>query len=165
MEMVAKSDVDLIILREKDLSEEAYQMLAEQVLKLCSKYGKLCILHSFVNVAKNLSHPYIHLPMPVFRQLSKEEKSFFEIIGVSTHSVEEALEAQEQGASYVTSSHIFATACKEGLKPRGIPFLRSVTEAVEVPVYALGGIHPDNIEECIQAGVDGICMMSEYMIR
>ena len=67
------------------------------------------------------------------------------------------------GASYITASHIFATACKAGLEPKGLEFLKEITRAMKIDVYALGGIHPDNMESCIEAGADGVCMMSEYM--
>lgn len=163
IEKVAASDVDLIILREKDLSEEEYEKLAVRVLDICNRYGTKCALHSFISVAKKLNHPYIHLPMPAFLELSNEDRAYFQMIGVSTHTVEEAVTAQRMGASYVTASHIFETKCKEGLAPKGLSYLKEVADTVEVDVYALGGIHPDKIGACIEAGADGICMMSEYM--
>ncbi|MDO4942119.1 MAG: thiamine phosphate synthase [Lachnospiraceae bacterium] len=164
IEKLARSkDVDMIILREKDLSEEEYEKLAGQVLKICKKYKKQCILHFFLETAKRLEHPYIHLPMSLFLNMTGEERAYFKITGVSTHSVEEALTAQKMGASYITASHIFATQCKAGLEPRGLCYLKEVVDAVDLEVYALGGICPDNISACIETGADGVCMMSEYM--
>jgi len=164
IEKLAKSkEVDLIVLREKDLSESEYEKLASEVLAICRKYGKQCVLHSFLEAAKRLKHPYIHLPMPFFLNMTGEERAYFKVTGVSTHSVEEALTAQKMGASYITASHIFATQCKPGLRPRGLDYLKAVSKAVDIDVYALGGIHPDNMDLCIEAGADGVCMMSEYM--
>ena len=153
----------MIILREKDLPETEYEKLAGEVLKICRKYDQLCMLHSFTDVARRLDHPYIHLPMQLFLHMTQEERKYFKKIGVSTHSLEEALTVQEMGASYITASHIFATACKAGLEPKGLEFLKEITRAMKIDVYALGGIHPDNMESCIEAGADGVCMMSEYM--
>ena len=163
IESIASSDVDMIILREKDLEETEYEKLAADVVKICSAAGKKCMLHTFKSVAVRLNHPYIHLPFKDFMGLDEQEKSFFKIIGVSTHSVNEAIKAQENGASYITASHIFPTDCKADLAPRGLDFLRDVCDSVNIPVYALGGINEDNTNECIKCGAAGVCMMSGLM--
>lgn len=163
IQRVLEQGVDALILREKDLRETEYECLAEKVLTLCERYHTRCILHSFKEAAKRLDHPFIHLPMPLFLELDEEEKQYFQWVGVSTHTVEEAKTAELLGADYITASHIFPTECKPGLAPRGLAYLREVLDAVSLEVYALGGIHPDNASLCIEAGADGICMMSEYM--
>lgn len=155
-------DADIIILREKDLSEEEYRDLAQDVIAICQAYGKFCILHHFVHVAKQLHYPHIHLSMEEAIALQEEERQFFDTIGVSVHSVNEAQMVQDI-ASYITASHIFETECKPGVSPRGLQFLSEVVKAVNIPVYALGGIHPENMKSCIDAGAAAVCMMSEYM--
>ena len=160
IEKVLKTGVDVVILREKDLTETEYEELAVKVIDLCSRYGVVCMLHSFFGVALKLGHPYIHVTMEQARSL---DVSDFIEVGVSTHSVDEAVEAVRLGATYITASHIFETKCKEGLRPRGIRYLTEVTEAVSIPVYALGGIIQSNVSDCIRAGAAGVCMMSEYM--
>lgn len=163
LKKVVQNGVDAVILREKDLSEREYEHLARDVIAICEEYHTLCILHSFKEAAKRLNHPYIHLPMPQFLELKEEERQYFKVIGVSTHTVEEAKLAERKGANYITASHIFPTECKPGLAPRGLQYLREVCDSVAIEVYALGGIHPDNLQLCVEAGADGICMMSEYM--
>lgn len=164
MEQIASLEsVNALILREKDLSEAEYRKLAGEVLLICGKYGKTCILHTFVKAAMELGHNKIHLPYPVFLEMDKKQRDFFRLTGVSTHAPEEARKAEQLGASYVTASHIFPTACKEGLAPRGLSYLRETVSAVKIPVYALGGIHPDNAASCMDAGAAGVCMMSEFM--
>lgn len=163
IDAILKTDVDMLILREKDLPEEEYIMLANKVIALCRKYNKECILHTFVSAAKALDNKKIHLTMHDFLNLSNNDRNFFEKIGVSTHSVSEALTAQKLNASYITASHIYYTDCKKKLLPKGINYLKEVTKAVDIDVYALGGIHFDNMMECINAGASGICMMSQYM--
>jgi thiamine-phosphate pyrophosphorylase len=103
--------------------------------------------------------------MDGLRSLPEEERDWFRLLGASVHSVEEAREAEKLGADYVTASHIFPTACKEVLAPRGLSFLQEVKQAVTIPVYALGGIHREQIALCRSAGADGVCMMSEFMTR
>ena len=72
-----------------------------------------------------------------------EEKKKFTKIGISIHSVEEAKEAEQLGASYLTAGHIYATDCKRGLPPRGLGFLKEVCREVSIPVYGIGGIKFD----------------------
>lgn len=160
---IVENGVDAVILREKDLTEKEYELLAKEALEICASNRTMCLLHSFKEAARRLEHPYIHLPMPLFLELTEEERRFFKVIGVSTHTVEEAKTAENRGADYITASHIFPTDCKPDLAPRGLEYLKDVLAAVDIEVYALGGIHPENAGACIEAGADGICMMSEYM--
>ena len=91
-------------------------------------------------------------------------KSFSQI-GTSVHSVEDALEAQKLGATYITAGHIYATDCKKGLPPRGLDFLRDVCRAVDIPVYAIGGIKIDQAQftDILNCGAAGGCIMSGMM--
>ena len=84
-------------------------------------------------------------------------------VGTSVHSIEQAKEAIALGVSYVTAGHIFSTQCKPGLAPRGIDFLKNICQTVQVPVFGIGGIHPDNMQQVLDAGAAGVCMMSEMM--
>lgn len=152
-----------IILREKDLSEEAYKKLAAQVLEICKEEGTKCILHSFVDAAIKLQAEAIHLPLPLLREMTTSQKGAFSEIGASCHSVEDAVEAQKLGCTYITAGHIFDTDCKKGLPGRGHEFLRNVCRAVTIPVYAIGGITPENAEEIYQDGASGACLMSSLM--
>ncbi len=154
---------DMLVLREKDLKEDEYMKLAEEVIKICQGSGTKCILHYFKNAALNLGADGIHLPYSEFMDMGCTEKSRIKIKGVSVHSVDEALNAQKAGASYIMAGHIYKTACKEGLEPRGTGFLKEICTAVNIPVYAIGGININNAIECIEAGASGVCLMSGYM--
>lgn len=151
-----------ILLREKDLLEEEYEAIAVKVLDICNKYKVECILHTYYNVAKKLKVNKIHLPLGILRSNAKLSKEF-DIIGVSIHSKEEAKEAEELGASYITAGHVFDTDCKKGLPGRGLDFLQSVVQSVDIPVYAIGGISSFNIDKVIKAGAYGACIMSGFM--
>ena len=152
-----------IILREKDLTGEESKLLAEQVMEICKKYEVSCVLHSFIKEARELRSEAIHLPLPVLRGMTKEDKADFKIIGASCHSVDDAVEAETLGCTYITAGHIFATDCKKNLPPRGIGFLKMVCENVSVPVYAIGGINSGNMESVRNAGAKGACIMSGLM--
>lgn len=151
-----------IVLREKDLPENDYKDLAVKVLKICEKNNTEFILHTYYKVAKELNLKKIHLPLHVLKSNMHICKEFNEI-GVSIHSVSEAIEAVKLGATYITAGHIFATDCKKDIPPRGLSFLSSVCSSVNVPVYAIGGMSSANAQKAINAGADGICIMSGLM--
>ena len=163
IEAIGKEKPDALILREKDLSEAEYETLAQSVLEICRKHQLPCILHNFSNAAKKLHHPAVHLPLPILRKLPDKEKVFFEELGASCHSVEEAMEAEKLGCTYITAGHIFETNCKKGLPGKGIEFLKEVCRSVSIPVYAIGGIGPANIDAIREAGAAGACRMSGFM--
>lgn len=163
IEMISSAHPKAIVLREKDLSEKEYEQLARQVMQICQKHGTQCILHSFSNVAIALGAVAVHMPLPLLQKMTPQEKSHFQIIGASCHSLEEAKEAQDLGCTYITAGHIFLTDCKKGLPGRGLSFLEEICKAVRIPVYAIGGISSQNIESVRKTGAAGACIMSGFM--
>ncbi len=143
-----------VILREKDLTEREYYKL------LCEIDRENIVAHSFVGAARSFGCSKIHLPLPL---LETADISGFAEVGASTHSVEEAVRAQELGATYITAGHVFSTDCKKGLAPRGTGLLSDIKSEVDIPVYALGGISPENAQKALSAGADGVCVMSGFM--
>ena len=164
IERIAASHPTGIILREKDMLQEAYETLAAAIIEICDRHDVRCILHSFPDVAISLHAQAIHLPLHLLRKMTQEQKSQFTDIGASCHSVEDALEAQSLGCTYITAGHVFETDCKKGLPGRGLDFLRNVCAAVDIPVYGIGGIDADNIVLIRDAGANGACLMSSLMI-
>lgn len=164
IEKIAEAHPAGIVLREKDLSEKEYRKLAADVLTICRKREVSCILHNFTETAKELKCSALHLPIPALRMLSAEERTRFSTLGASCHSVEEAMEAERLGCTYITAGHIFATDCKKGLPGRGLAFLRDVCENVSIPVYAIGGICAENYGEVRKTGASGACVMSGVMV-
>lgn len=143
-----------VILREKDLDEHDY-------LKLLNKTGtKNIIAHTYADAAISAGIKKIHLPLHL---LEIADTSGFEVVGCSVHSLEQAQRAYELGADYITAGHIFATDCKKGLPPRGTGLIEKIASAIPLPVYAIGGISPDNAQTAIDAGASGVCVMSGFM--
>lgn len=159
MSICEKVHPDALILREKDLTEEEYGLLAAEVMGICEEKRVTCILHSFYSVARKLGCRYVHTP---FGGLREECRSNFQF-GVSIHSAAEAKEAVTAGASYLIAGHIYATDCKKNLVPRGIDFLREICECVDVPVFGIGGMDLSKMEEIKSTGAAGICIMSAFM--
>ena len=160
---VIKAQPGAIVLREKDLSEQAYEQLAKQVIPLCKQGNVPLVLHYYTNVAICLKHPALQVPFKVLQKMTEDEKAMFSELGCAIHAVEEAREAQALGATYLVAGHIYETQCKNGLPGRGISFLQEVCRAVSIPVYAIGGITTANLPECIKAGAKDGMMMSGYM--
>lgn len=164
LERVCSHHPRALILREKDLPEKEYELLTKSVVEICHNYDVPCILHTYMDVARRLGCSRIHLPLH-FLRTEASCLGDFSLIGTSVHSVEEAVEAEKLGASYLTAGHIYVTDCKKGLPPRGTGFLREVCLQVSVPVFAIGGIHLDKnqIKEVIECGAAGSCIMSGMM--
>lgn len=158
---------DMLILREKDLTKEAYQALAVQIKEICERNAIEFVPHSFYHVAEELHCERVHLPLHLLEKMKgeKEMAGKFSVIGTSIHSVEEAVQAYNLGATYVTAGHIFETDCKMGLPGRGLEFLKKVCDAVPIPVYAIGGIKAQHQKVLQKAGAKGGCRMSDYMKR
>ena len=163
IERIAAANPAGIILREKDLSEEEYRSLAEQVLNICRKQGTPCILHSFYETALELECDSVHLPLPVLMGMEPGRRKKFRILGASCHSAEDAVLAEKMGCCYLTAGHVFETDCKKGLPGRGMDFLEQVCRSVSVPVYAIGGITAAHMGRIRQAGAAGACVMSGLM--
>lgn len=161
---------EAIILREKDLSETEYAKLAEEVYNITTSCDVRLIVHTYINVARELGINTVHMSLHNMREYRKEFIDNVNKInniktGCSIHSVEEAVEARNMGASYITAGHVYATDCKKGLAPRGLDFLKNVCDSVDIPVYAIGGIDIDDgrRKEVKKYGAAGSCIMSGMM--
>lgn len=160
---IAREKPKAVILREKDMNEEAYRVLAEQVTDICKKQGTCCILHSFAEVARELQAEGVHMPLGILRSMTEQERRSWKYLGTSCHSLEEALEAERLGCTYLVAGHIFPTDCKKGVPARGLDFLKKICDHVTVPVYGIGGINPQNFASVKEAGACGGCVMSGLM--
>ncbi len=163
--------VGLIQLREKDLSGRELFSLAREMRKLTTVYGAKLLINDRVDIALAVGADGVHLgrhsvsvkdAKRAFN--STHPSSFVPIIGVSTHSLEEALQARSDGADFITFGPVYLTPSKAAYgEPVGIDKLREVSKAVSIPIYALGGIKGDNIEEVLSVGAYGVAMISAIM--
>lgn len=151
------------MLREKDMDERDYEVLAREVQCICRRHQVPFIAHTFARIAVHLGADGLHLPLPLLRRLRESGAALPAHLGTSCHSLEDVREAERLGCSYLIAGHIYATTCKPGLPPRGLAFLREVTAAAELPVYAIGGITPARLREVREAGAAGGCAMSSLM--
>lgn len=159
LEMLCPANPEMVILREKDLNQPEYEELAADCLKICEKYNIPLSVNSNLEAAEKLDICRIHLPIHLMRIGVPPS---FTLVGVSVHSVEEAVEAEGLGADYLIAGHVYCTTCKS-TEPRGTDFLKSICDSVDIPVYAVGGVSPDNYREILEKGASGGCCMSSMM--
>ena len=167
---IFRAEPRAVVLREKDLSPEAYLALASKVLALkahlCTGSDVPLILHGFPEAARTLGISAIHLPLPMLLSLHESEPALlsgFRTIGASVHSPEDARAAVSCGASYLFAGNVWETSCKPGKAAAGLDYLRSVVSAVDVPVYGIGGVTPERMPQILAAGAAGGCMRSGFL--
>lgn len=155
-----------LILREKDLSDEKYEELAKKVTVLCQQQQVFCFIHSRFELARKVHCRAIHVSVSALPELQKYRQDFDQI-SVSCHSLEDVQNAVESGATQIILGTIFETECKKGLKGQGLEFVWQISQYCKyhgnVPVYAIGGITPENMPAVKAAGAKGGCMMSYLM--
>ncbi|MDO4399364.1 MAG: thiamine phosphate synthase [Coriobacteriia bacterium] len=155
-----------ILLREKDLDAAAYAQLAREVAALCAAAAVPMVVHTHIDVARELGCSHVHMTLPTLEAMPAETREAvsreFEL-STSCHSVDDAVRAAEFGCRRIIAGHVYETDCKPGLEPRGLAFLRAVCAAVDIPVWAIGGITCDRLPEVRSAGAAGACMMSAFM--
>ena len=162
-------EIVALTLREKDLNKNEYLKLIEKIYPICQKYKINLILHQ--NYDLNLDEKYdiegIHLSYNIFKSLNENIKAElikkYKRIGVSIHSLDEAKEVENLGASYVVAGHIFETDCKKCLEPRGLKFVEDLSSTLSIPIFAIGGIDEKNSQSVIDSGAFSVCMMSTLM--
>jgi len=154
--------VKALQLREKDLPDSELIKLGVQLRKLTSNYSAKLIINSRADIAKKIGADGVHL-VESSVNINEIKTSFPRLIlGVSTHSIERAHLAQTQGADYITFSPIYETPSKASYgPPQGLDSLRQITQAVNLPVLALGGITLDRVPECLEQGAFGVALISD----
>lgn len=162
VEEALKGGVGGVQLREKDLSSRELYELAYDMRKLTTKYAAKLIINDRVDIALAVDADGVHLglncmPIHRVRKLLGSNK----LIGLSCHNQVNAIMAQENGADFITFGPVYYTPSKAnyGL-PVGIERLDTVTHLLDIPVFALGGIKQENIQEVIAAGAAGIALVS-----
>ena len=151
-----------LLLREKDLPDEEYLLLAGQVRLLCDRNSVPFFVHGRLEIAREPGCPNIHIPLPALAELGSRPDGF-SCVSTTGHSMEDMRQAVALGADRIILGTIFETECKKGLRGRGLSFVREICAVCPVPIYAIGGIKESNIDAVMAAGAAGGCMMSGYM--
>lgn len=161
LEAALKGGVTCVQLREKHLSPEAFLAEAVNMKELCHRYGVPLLINDHVDIALKSDADGVHvgqsdMAAAAARALLGPDK----IVGVTARTVEQAKAAQAAGASYLGSGAVFGSATKQDARPLEHAVLRQITEAVSIPVVAIGGITEENLSALHGTGVDGVALVS-----
>ena len=161
VEAALKGGVTCVQLREKELSEEDFLAEAKEIKALCSRYHVPFFINDNVDIAIKCQADGVHVGQEDMKASDVRSKVGDQmIIGVSAHSVEEAVEAVKNGADCLGVGAMFATSTKADASVLPKETLRAICEAVDVPVVAIGGIGESNILELAGTGADGVALVS-----
>ena len=161
VEEALQGGVRALQIREKDLNPNDLLALAREVKPLVQRYHAKLFINDRADIAVMAGADGVHLTETSIQ--AREVKNSFPdlIVGVSTHSIEGARRAETQGADFITFSPIYETPSKANYgPPQGLDLLRQATQAVRLPVLALGGITLHRVPECLEQGAFGVAVIS-----
>ncbi|MFH1282994.1 MAG: thiamine phosphate synthase [bacterium] len=156
----AKGGADVFQLRVKNLPDKEFLAQAKKVKAICARYNVLFIINDRVDITLACQADGVHLgqddmPLQTAREILGKDK----IIGCSTHSLEQALKAEEEGADYIGVGPIFSTPTKPDYKEVGVELIEKVSKKINIPFVAIGGINLDNLESCLNAGARAVAVV------
>ncbi len=161
VELACKGGADIVQLREKKLSAKNLAALAKDLKEVCHRYGALFIVNDFLEVALTCGADGVHLGQKDLSLLEAKkivgQREF--LIGCSTHSLEQALRAEELGVDYVACGPVFSTPTKPGTPAVGLDLVKKYFEFVHTPFVAIGGIDSENIENVLHAGAKRVAVV------
>ena len=161
VEYALKGGATCVQLREKELDDEAFLNEAMEISALCRKYGVPFFINDNVEIAIKCHADGIHVGQEDMEASKVRERVGNDMmIGVSVHSVEEALEAVKNGADCLGVGAMFSTSTKTDVNVMPKETLRDICHAVDIPVVAIGGINKSNISQLAGTGVNGVALVS-----
>jgi thiamine-phosphate pyrophosphorylase len=160
-EAMIKGGVDLIQLRGKNQSIEELVGVAEKLQELTSRSSTPLIVNDHAEVARRVPVEGVHVGQDddsIAAARRKAERAV--LVGKSTHSLEQARAAQREGADYIGFGPIFATPTKPDYEPIGVKDIKQAHLDVDLPIFCIGGIKIDNLEQVISAGARRVAIVS-----
>ena len=160
-----KGGAQLVQLRAKELTSSEFFSAAKEACRIAHEAGAIFIVNDRADIALACRADGVHLgqedlPPAAARKILGKDK----LIGVSTHNLAQAKEAERDGADYIGFGPIFGTTSKDtGYSPRGLEMLREVRKAVKIPIVAIGGITEKNVGKVWKAGADSAAIISDLM--
>ena len=186
-EEALRGGADMVQLRAKDWMDKKTIEIGEKLREITANYKVPMVVNDRLDIALALGADGVHLgqqdmPLTLVRRLLMWEavgasiyrtqkqklqkgsplpprRSVTRFIGVSTHSLKEAIKAEKEGADYISIGPVFPTPSKPELKQIGLNPVRQVKKKVNIPFFAIGGIDQENIGEVIRAGAERVAVI------
>ena len=164
VEQMLEGGVDLIQLRGKKRRIEELAIVATALHELTSRSSTPLIVNDHAEIATRVPLEGVHVgqdddSIEVARRKARHEI----VVGKSTHTFEQALAAEREGADYIGFGPIFATPTKPDYPPIGLVHIRRVHAEVRIPIFCIGGITIDNLQSVIDAGAKRVVMVSALL--
>lgn len=163
VEEVCKAGVDLLQLREKMRSDRELLALTQKVKEIADRYETPLFIDDRIDIAM-IAGCHVHLgqsDIPI--RYARELLPAGSMVGATAKTVEQALEAEREGASCLGVGAIYPTTTKVVTVRTEVSTLNQICEAVTIPVYAIGGLNKDNLEILKGSPITGICVVSAIM--
>ncbi|ODS34058.1 MAG: thiamine-phosphate pyrophosphorylase [Candidatus Scalindua rubra] len=159
--LVIDGGADAIQLREKTISDNEFTSLAIEIRDITTKRGTLLIINDRANVAREVNADGVHLgqhdmSVSEARDIIGNEK----IIGVSTHNIVQARQAQKEGADYIAIGPVHPTATKDYEPSIGLEVIQEISREISIPFIAIGAITLENLDEVLKAGASRVAVCS-----
>lgn len=161
---VLDSGIRWIQYREKDKSRAFIFHWSLRLRELTLRYNAALTINDHTDIAVAAGADGIHLgqdDLPIKEARVVTDKKF---IGISTHSLSEAITAEEEGADYIGFGPVFMTKTKDAGPAKGLELLKEIKRNVKIPVVAIGGINARNISSVLEAGADAVAVASGLLL-
>ncbi|TDQ41688.1 thiamine phosphate synthase [Aureibacillus halotolerans] len=166
MRDVLEGGASIVQLRDKKNAPHLVREKAFQLKALCDLYQVPLIINDYIDIAIEVDAAGVHLGQEdVAIEKARAELGPSKLIGISTHGIEQAMDAQRRGADYIGAGPIYDTQTKEDVvAPVGLGYIKELVSAeLRIPFVAIGGIKLHNLHEVIEAGASTVCMVSEIV--
>jgi thiamine-phosphate pyrophosphorylase len=159
--LVIDGGADAIQLREKTISDGEFISLAQKIHNATLQRGTLLIINDRVNVAKEVNAEGVHLGQhDIGISEARDVLGNGKIIGVSTHNIEQAEQAQKEGADYIAIGPVYPTSTKINEPPVGLEVVKEVAEKISIPFVVIGAITLRNLDEVLKTGAKRVAVCS-----
>lgn len=162
---LCEAGVDLLQLRAKAHSPQAIESFARQMLVVTRDHGVPLVINDHPEVAASVGSEGVHVGQEddsVARARQAVGSSM--IVGKSTHSLQQAVAAQAEGADYIGFGPLYATGTKPDYVPIGLQDIAEVHRQVHLPIFCIGGVNPSRITEVVSAGARRVVVVSAFLL-
>lgn len=161
VEEALRGGVTMVQLREKDLDRDRFLAEGLELKKICRRYGVPLLINDDVDLAWQINAAGVHVGQEDMETArAREILGPDKIVGVTVHTVEEALAARDAGADYLGLGAAFPTSTKEDADVMPREVMRAICQQVDIPCVAIGGVGPDTVSELTGLGLAGIAVVS-----